>query len=69
MFEKKKSVFSRICNYARTHFLKFFALYFFNKFLKYILFANLTETAHELVYAASGVYELALTSVERVRGA
>ena len=33
------------------------------------LLANLCVTAHELVYATSGIDELALTSVERVRGA
>ena len=34
-----------------------------------LLLSSLTVAAHELVDATSGVDELALTSVERVRGA
>ena len=56
----KRSADKRICNYACPH---------FEGEGDYLLFIKLTVTVHESVYATGCVDKLALTGVERVRGA
>ena len=57
-----------ICNYPSASFLRCRVCYFLAT-SESLLLRSSTITAHELINTSSGVDELALTSIERVRGA
>ena len=60
-FDKCEKVRFGICNYQERTFSK--------SFVWLLLLRSLTVAAHELIDTTCGVNELALTSIERVRGA
>ena len=60
-FDKCEKVRFGICNYQKRTFSK--------SFVWLLLLRSLTVAAHELIDTTCGVNELALTSIERVRGA